>query len=331
MPFESKLFDYNLPKESINQNPYKNPNKSKLLVAESDEIIEFKNISSLIKSPSLFVLNKSTVRNVRIQTKKKTQGTIEIFFLEILGKNIAKCLIRSSDTKKLNKQYDLEIFSFKIIKIINDTFHIHTNKSINEIIDEYGKTPLPPYIEDNSKKYKYYNNQFSDGGFSVASPTAGLHFTNKQINLLENQGHEFVYINLDVNIDTFKPVTAEYLHEHDIHEENYSIENSDFNKILDAKNNNVDIYCVGTTSLRAIESAYLTGNMSGSTNYFIYPDSKINVPNYLITNFHAPKSSLLSIVACIYGDKWKSLYENAIKSGLKFLSFGDAVIFKVHE
>ena len=331
MPFESKLFDYNLPKESINQNPYKNPNKSKLLVAESDEIIEFKNISSLIKSPSLFVLNKSTVRNVRIQTKKKSQGTIEIFFLEILGKNIAKCLIRSSDTKKLNKQYDLEIFSFKIIKIINDTFHIHTNKSINEIIDEYGKTPLPPYIEDNSKKYKYYNNQFSDGGFSVASPTAGLHFTNKQINLLQNQGHEFVYINLDVNIDTFKPVTAEYLHEHDIHEENYSIENSDFNKILDAKNNNIDIYCVGTTSLRAIESAYLTGNMSGSTNYFIYPDSKINVPNYLITNFHAPKSSLLSIVACIYGDKWKSLYENAIKSGLKFLSFGDAVIFKVHE
>ena len=331
MPFESKLFDYNLPKESINQNPYKNPNKSKLLVAESDEIIEFKNISSLIKSPSLFVLNKSTVRNVRIQTKKKSQGTIEIFFLEILGKNIAKCLIRSSDTKKLNKQYDLEIFSFKIIKIMNDTFHIHTNKSINEIIDKYGKTPLPPYIEDNSKKYKYYNNQFSDGGFSVASPTAGLHFTNKQINLLQNQGHEFVYINLDVNIDTFKPVTAEYLHEHDIHEENYSIENSDFNKILDAKNNNVDIYCVGTTSLRAIESAYLTGNMSGSTNYFIYPDSKINVPNYLITNFHAPKSSLLSIVACIYGDKWKSLYENAIKSGLKFLSFGDAVIFKVHE
>ena len=331
MPFESKLFDYNLPKESINQNPYKNPNKSKLLVAESDEIIEFKNISSLIKAPSLFVLNKSTVRNVRIQTKKKSQGTIEIFFLEILGKNIAKCLIRSSDTKKLNKQYDLEIFSFKIIKIINDTFHIHTNKSINEIIDKYGKTPLPPYIEDNSKKYKYYNNQFSDGGFSVASPTAGLHFTNKQINLLQNQGHEFVYINLDVNIDTFKPVTAEYLHEHDIHEENYSIENSDFNKILDAKNNNVDIYCVGTTSLRAIESAYLTGNMSGSTNYFIYPDSKINVPNYLITNFHAPKSSLLSIVACIYGDKWKSLYENAIKSGLKFLSFGDAVIFKVHE
>ena len=331
MPFESKLFDYNLPKESINQNPYKNPNKSKLLVAESDEIIEFKNISSLIKSPSLFVLNKSTVRNVRIQTKKKSQGTIEIFFLEILGKNIAKCLIRSSDTKKLNKQYDLEIFSFKIIKIINDTFHIHTNKSINEIIDEYGKTPLPPYIEDNSKKYKYYNNQFSDGGFSVASPTAGLHFTNKQINLLQNQGHEFVYINLDVNIDTFKPVTAEYLHEHDIHEENYSIESSDFYKILDAKNNNVDIYCVGTTSLRTIESAYLTGNMSGSTNYFIYPDSKINVPNYLITNFHAPKSSLLSIVACIYGDKWKSLYENAIKSGLKFLSFGDAVIFKVHE
>jgi len=331
MPFESKLFDYNLPKESINQKPYKNPNNSKLLIAESNDVIKFKEFNKLIKSPSLFILNKSTVRNVRIETRKKTEGTIEIFILEILGDNIAKCLLRSSDSKKLNKEYDLENFSFKIIKIVNDAFHIHTNKSINEIIEKYGKTPLPPYIEDSSKKYKYYNNQFSDGGFSVASPTAGLHFTNQQIKLLENQGHDFVYINLDVNIDTFKPITAEYLHEHNIHEENYNIDESDFNKIMIAKKQNKNIYCVGTTSLRAIESAYLTGNTKGSTDYFIYPDSKINIPNYLITNFHAPKSSLLSIVACIYGDEWKTLYNNALKSGLKFLSFGDAVIFKVHE
>ena len=134
MPFESKLFDYNLPKESINQKPYKNPNNSKLLIAETNEVIKFKEFNKLIKSPSLFILNKSTVRNVRIETRKKTEGAIEIFILEILGDNIAKCLLRSSNSKKLNKKYDLENFSFKIIKIVNDSFHIHTNKSINEII-----------------------------------------------------------------------------------------------------------------------------------------------------------------------------------------------------
>jgi S-adenosylmethionine:tRNA ribosyltransferase-isomerase len=331
MPFESINFDYKLPKESINQNPYKNPNNSKLLIADTKEIIKFKEFNKIINSPSLFIMNKSTVRNVRIQSKKKTEGTIEIFILQILGNNIAKCLIRSTDRKVLNKKYELENFEFKIIKIENNTFHIHTNLAINEIIDKYGKTPLPPYIEDNSKKYKYYNNQFSSGGFSVASPTAGLHFTNKQIKILKKLGHDFVYINLDVNVDTFKPVTSKFLEDHDIHEEYYNIDESDLNKILKAKNKNINIYCIGTTSLRAVESAYLSGNLNGRTDYFIFPDTKINIPDYLITNFHAPKSSLLSIVANVYGAGWPKLYQYALNSGLKFLSFGDAVIFKVNE
>ena len=194
---------------------------------------------------------------------------------------------------------------------------IYIKKNINKIIDNYGRTPLPPYIEDRSKKYKYYNNQFSDGGFSVASPTAGLHFTNNQINKLKKEGHEFIFINLDVNIDTFKPITSEYIDDHDIHEESYSIANADFDKIIQAKKNGIDIYCIGT--------------LQGRTDYFIYPDTKLNIPNYLITNFHAPKSSLLSIVACIYGEHWPELYKYALKSGLKFLSFGDAVIFNVDE
>ena len=331
MPFKSKLFDYNLPRESISQNPYLNPDDSKLLIAETMQIFTFRDFNSIIKSPSLFILNKSTVRDVRINTKKNTGGSIEIFFLEILDDNIAKCLIKSTDSKKINKSYILDNFQFEIIYIENEIFHIKTDKDILEIIEEFGTTPLPPYIEDNSDKYKYYNNQFSDGGFSVASPTAGLHFSNNKIEELKYAGHEIVYINLDVNIDTFKPVSVEYLEDHEIHNENYNITKSDFEKIIDAKNNNVDIYCVGTTSLRAIETAYLTGDLSGSTKYFIYPDTKINIPNYLITNFHAPKSSLLSIVACIYGQEWPSLYEYALKKGLKFLSFGDAVLFKVHE
>lgn len=331
MPFESKSFDYDLPEAAINQNPYNDPNNSKILDASTKKIIEFSNLTSIIKSPSLFILNKSTVQNVRVLAKKYSGGLIEIFFLEILDDHIGKCLIKSSDRKKLNKIYNLVIFDFEIIDISNDTFNIKTSLPIKEILRKYGKTPLPPYIDDHENKYKYYNNEFSDGGFSVASPTAGLHFSNKLINLLKNEGHQFVFINLDVNIDTFKPVTAKYLEEHNIHEENYFINQSDFNKIMQAKEDGTDIYCVGTTSLRTIETAYLSNKLEGRTDYFIYPDTKINLPDYLITNFHAPKSTLLSIVACIYGEKWIDLYKFALDSNLKFLSFGDAVIFKVNE
>ena len=331
MPFKSEIFDYHLPSESINQNPYKDPNDSKLLIANKRDIITFESLPSIINKPSLFILNKSTVQNVRVKTNKLTGGSIEIFFLEILEDKIAKCLIKSSDKKHLNKQYNLNIFDFEIIDINNDTFHIKTSLNIDEILSNHGKTPLPPYIEDNENKYKYYNNQFSDGGFSVASPTAGLHFTNNLIKQLEKDGHEFVYINLDVNIDTFKPVTSEYLDQHNIHEEKYRILEIDFNKIMKAKELGIEIYCVGTTSLRTIETAYLTNNLAGKTDYFIFPDTKINIPDYLITNFHAPKSSLLSIVSAIYGNEWTELYKHALESGMKFLSFGDAVLFEVNE
>ena len=331
MPFKSNIFDYHLPPESINQNPYKDPNKSQLLIANTRDIITFENLPSIINTPSLFILNKSTVKNVRVKTNKFTGGSIEIFFLEILEDKIAKCLIKSSDKKHLNKQYKLKIFDFEIININNDTFHIKTSLNIEEILSKHGKTPLPPYIEDDEYKYKYYNNQFSNGGFSVASPTAGLHFTNDLIERLKNDGHEFVYINLDVNIDTFKPVTSEYLENHNIHEEKYQILEDDFNKILKAKDLGIDIYCVGTTSLRTIETVYLTNNLVGKTDYFIFPDTKINIPDYLITNFHAPKSSLLSIVSAVYGKEWFDLYKYALDSDMKFLSFGDAVLFEVNE
>ena len=331
MPFESKVYNYNLPKESINQTPYTDPNLSKLLIAESKQIIEFKDINSIIKTPSLFILNKSQVQSVRVVSKKSTGGKIEVFVLDIQSTYIARCLIKSTDKKILNKKYILQNFNFEIIGILNDIYVIKFDTPVKDVIKNYGQIPLPPYIKDDSSKYEYYNNQFAEGGFSVASPTAGLHFTNKQINKLTKEGHKFIFINLDVNIDTFKPITERYLEDHKIHKENYQINKDDFEIILDAKSTNIDIYCIGTTTLRAIESAYTTGELSSFTDYFIYPDTKINIPNYLITNFHAPNSSLLSIVDCVYGSQWKDLYNFAIDSKLKFLSFGDAVLFNVNE
>ena len=323
----SDRFDYTLPSNAISQFPYENPEDSKLLNANTREIFSFSDLPELVQTNSLFILNKSKVKKVRILTSKLSGGKLEIFILKIIDDYTAVCLIKSSDKKNIDKLYKTKDFEFQILMKDEDSFTCKFDINVNELINQYGILPLPPYIKDNPEKRKKYNNEFSDDGFSVASPTAGLHFSNKLINKLE-QSNEFAFINLDVNIDTFKPMKSSNLDDHNIHSETYSISSDDFNKIIDFKNRGKPIYCVGTTSLRAIETAYTTNNLSGTTDLFIKPDTKINIPNYLITNFHAPMSSLLSIVENVYGEHWKELYEYALNNKLKFLSFGDAVLFE---
>ena len=325
---KSSLLNYELPASSINQQPYKNPLDSQLLFADNKEIISFKELPDYVESDSIFVFNKSTVRKVRILTEKNTGGSIEIFITTKLGDFEAICLLKSSDKKNKNKAYQTNLFNFEIQDVLDDAFRCIFDMKIDEIINKYGILPLPPYIKDNPKKRKFYNNQFSDSGFSIAAPTAGLHFTNDLIENLKNKNIKTAFINLDVNLDTFKPVKSENLSDHNIHKEFYSITNTEYNKIISYKESNKNIYCVGTTTLRAIETAYNTENLVGNTDLFILPDTKINLPTHLITNFHAPMSSLLSIVQNAYGDNWKELYKYAIDQGLKFLSFGDAVLFK---
>ena len=323
----SDRFDYTLPSNAINQFPYENPEDSKLLNANTREIFSFSDLPELVQTNSLFILNKSKVKKVRILTTKLTGGKLEIFILKIIDDYTAVCLIKSSDKKNIDKLYKTTHFNFRILQKDEDSFTCKFDENVNDLIKEYGILPLPPYIKDEPEKRKKYNNEFSDDGFSVASPTAGLHFSNKLIDKLE-QSNEFAFVNLDVNIDTFKPMKSSNLDEHNIHSETYSITSDDFNKIIDFKNKGKPIYCVGTTSLRAIETAYRTNNINGVTDLFIKPDTKINIPDYLITNFHAPMSSLLSIVENVYGEHWKELYEYALKNKLKFLSFGDAVLFE---
>ena len=325
---KSSLLNYELPVSSINQQPYENPLNSKLLIADNRQIILFKQFPDYVESDSLFVFNKSTVRKVRILTEKNTGGSIEILITKKLGDFEAICLLKSSDKKLKNKAYKTNLFNFEIQEVLDETFRCIFDIKIDEIINKYGILPLPPYIKDSPKKRKFYNNQFSDRGFSIAAPTAGLHFTNGLIENLKNKNIKTAFINLDTNLDTFKPVKSENLSDHNIHKEFYSIDNTEYSKIISYKESNKNIYCVGTTTLRAIETAYNTENLVGNTDLFILPDTKINLPTHLITNFHAPMSSLLSIVQNAYGDNWKELYKYAIDQGLKFLSFGDAVLFK---
>jgi len=331
MQNETEFYNYFLPENSINQEPYSDPGKSKLLIASDKTIVPFSKIENFIPPNSLLIFNKSKVQKVRIIDEKSTGGNIEFFVLEILSKYTAKCLIKSTDKKTTGKKYFFSSFNVEIINVYPEFFEVKFSENILNLIENIGKVPLPPYIKDESRKYKYYNNQFSNNGFSVASPTAGLHFTNTTIEKLKKSGHEIVFINLDVNLGTFKPITTKYIEDHKIHSEKYNISEKDFLKILNYKKLNKNILCIGTTSLRAIESAFINNQLEGETDLFILPNTKLNLANQLITNFHAPKSSLLSIVHNIYGNKWRELYEFALNKKMKFLSFGDAVLFDINE
>ena len=322
--------DYQLPVESIAQEPYRNPEDSKILDASTKEIYKFLDIDKLIDSKSLLLFNSSQVIDVRIKTRKiKTDGQFEIFILEILGKNTAICLIKTRGKKILNEEILLENFNLTLVSQEKDKFEVIFSMSVLDIIQNYGITPLPPYIADEEHKYKYYKNFFSNKGFSTASSTAGLHFTPNIFKKLTNKGIEIDYINLDIGLGTFKPISTDYVEDFNIHSENYEINKNTFENIVKKKEIGYKIYCVGTTTLRALEYAFINSKLKGSNDLFITKGFKFNIADFLITNFHAPKSTLISIVQAIYGDKWKELYKYAIDRNLKFLSFGDAVLFKI--
>ena len=322
--------DYHLPKSSIAQDPYKNPENSKILDAESMIIHKFENIDNVIPKRSLLVFNNSQVKDVRVKTiKKHTHGNVEIFILKIVDEYSADCLLKFNGKKNIGEEIELEKFSIHIIKNVNDQFRVKFSLPLEQIINSYGSTPLPPYIDDMDYKYNYYNTFFSEKGFSVAASTAALHFTPNLFQQLENYDIDICFLNLDIGLGTFKPISTDYVEDYEIHSEDYEINKATYHEIIAKKKNGYNIVCVGTTTLRTLEHVYKTSTFKGKTNLFITKGFKFNVADYLITNFHAPKSSLLSIVQAIYGDSWKKLYAFALENNMKFLSFGDAVMFKI--
>ena len=321
---------YKLSKDNIAQERYKNPEDSRLLIAETKEIIQFKDLISITSEKAVFVLNKSTVRNVRLKTNKiDSGGKLEIFILNKISDYECECLLNFSGKKTKGLEITTNIVKFKIIEKNNDTYKISTDIKVDTLIENYGITPLPPYIRDDVRKYEYYKTDFSSGGFSVAASTAGLHFNNKMISKLEKQNKIIKYINLDIGIGTFKPIDTSFIEDHKVHNENYFIKKNDYKEILKLKDDGYKIYAVGTTVLRTLETVINTKNYKGSTDLYIKPGYQFKLVDYLITNFHAPNSSLLSIVLSIYGKEWKELYMYAQTNKLKFLSFGDAVLFKI--
>ena len=333
-------FDYHLPNELIANYPLENRSSSRLLVySNSIEHKTFKDIVNYFEKGDLLVVNNTSVIPARIFGKKESGGSIEVMLERIVEDNQALVQIRSGRSPKLGSNIFLDSYKVECIDRKNSFFILQFDRPPLEVFNAIGHIPLPPYIkrpdEDLDKdRYAtvYANRQLQE---SVAAPTAGLHFDNQLLKAIEEIGVQIASVNLSVGAGTFKPVKVENIVEHDIHKEYLEVSDEVIDMIKTTKSLGKQVFAVGTTAARAMETAYIDQTVKGFKGYtklFIYPGYKFKAVDKLITNFHLPKSSLLMLVSAFIGhENMKEIYKTAVSKKYRFLSYGDAMLLNRNE
>lgn len=333
-------FNYNLPPELIAQTPLENRSESKLLILNKNtgERIhkKFFNIVDYLGENDCLVLNDTKVIPSRIYGKKvDTNANIELLLLKEIKPNIWTSLVKPARRVHINDEISFQngLLKAKCISEGEDgerTFELIYEGILLEILEQIGTMPLPPYIKEKLENQDRYQTVYANEYGSAAAPTAGLHFTKELLNELKEKKVKILTITLNVGLGTFRPVSVEKVEDHHMHSEFYSMSDEVANELNNAKKEGRRIICVGTTSLRTLESIYSKyGCFKGvkeNTNIFIYPPYKIKSADCLITNFHLPKSTLIMLVSAFAGkDNIMAAYEEAIKMKYRFFSFGDAM------
>ena len=340
---KTEKFNYDLPEHLIAQYPSIQRADSKLLVAlESIQHQVFKDIENYLDKGDLLILNKTSVIPARLFGEKITGGKIELLLERFLSNHQTLTQIRSSRTPKEGAEL---VFSFqgqRFLATVEDRqdnfFILNWSDDPKSLFEQYGQIPLPPYMNRAAEKLdeERYETIYADPNqkASVAAPTAGMHFDQELLNSLQSKGVEFGYVNLHVGAGTFQPVKTDHIEDHVIHKELVEVNSDLIDQVKRIKANKGKIIAVGTTSVRAIETAFQDepSAFKGETSLFIYPGYKFKVVDHMITNFHLPKSSLLMLVAAFIGyEKMMDIYKTAIEKEYRFLSYGDAMLLKYHE
>ena len=333
-------FNYNLPKELIAQVPIKNRDESRLMVLDrKNKTIEhkiFKDIIDYLEPGDCLVRNNTKVIPARLYgVKEETGANVEFLLLKRVDGDIWEVMVKPG--RKLMPGVRVEfgngLLKAEILEKFEDgnrKVKFEYNGIFNEILNEIGLMPLPPYIHEKLKEKDRYQTVYAKYEGSAAAPTAGLHFTDELFKKLKEKGVEVANVTLHVGIGTFRPVKVENIEEHDMHSEHFYIKAKDAEKINKAKREGHRVIAVGTTSCRVLESiadenGYVK-EVEGDTNIFIYPGYKFKCLDALITNFHLPESTLIMLVSALAGkDFIMQAYEEAVKEQYKFFSFGDAM------
>lgn len=336
-------FDYELPKELIAQTPLEKRDEARLMVLHrSDKTIEhkvFKDILDYLKPGDCLVRNNTKVIPARLYgVKEETGANVEFLLLNRIEGDIWEVMVRPG--KKLMPGVKVS-FGNGILKAeILDKMEGGSRKVkfyyqgiFNEILDEIGLMPLPPYIKEKLEKKEMYQTVYAKYEGSAAAPTAGLHFTKELLEKIKEKGVEIANVTLHVGIGTFRPVKEENIEDHDMHTEHYYIKKEDAEKINNTRKNGGRIIAVGTTSCRVLESVAdengMVKEVEDDTNIFIYPGYKFKCIDGLITNFHLPESTLLMLISALAGREYiLDAYKEAVKQKYKFFSFGDAMFIE---
>ena len=335
-------FNYELPKELIAQTPYDKRDEARLMVLDKKEqTIEhkiFRDVLDYLNPGDCLVINDTKVIPARLYGKKDTGANVEFLLLKRLQGDEWEAMVRPGNKLKVGSRVEFGdgLLKAEILEVMpggNRRVKFEYQGIFNEILDQIGLMPLPPYITETLKDKDKYQTVYAKYEGSAAAPTAGLHFTDELLQKVREKGVEIAKVTLHVGIGTFRPVKVENVEEHEMHSEHFYIKAEEAEKINKAKKNGNKIIAVGTTSCRVLESAAnengMVKEMEADTNIFIYPGYKFKCIDNLITNFHLSESTLIMLVSSLAGrDFIMKAYEEAVKEKYKFFSFGDAMIIK---
>ncbi|MBE5982186.1 MAG: tRNA preQ1(34) S-adenosylmethionine ribosyltransferase-isomerase QueA [Paenibacillaceae bacterium] len=333
-------FYFDLPQELIAQDPLEDRSASRLLVLDKHtgeiEHRHFKDILDYLKKGDCLVINDTKVIPARLfGVKEGTEAKIEILLLKRRENDIWETLVKPGKKAKVGTviSFGEGLLKGTVIDVVeegNRLIQFSYEGIFEEILDQLGQMPLPPYITHQLQDKNRYQTVYAKNEGSAAAPTAGLHFTKELLKKIQEKGVEIAHVTLHVGLGTFRPVKVDEIEAHHMHSEFYIVEEEEARKVNDAKRNGGRIVCVGTTSCRTVESASTQDGIlkagSGWTEIFIYPGYRFKILDCLITNFHLPESTLIMLVSALAGrDHVLHAYEEAVRERYRFFSFGDAM------
>ena len=336
-----KDYDYDLPEELIAQDPLEDRSSSRLMVLDRQtgdvEHRHFTDILEYLHPGDCLVINNTKVIPARLfGVKEDTQAKIEVLLLKRKENDIWETLVKPGKKAKPGTKlvFGDGLLTAEVVDVVeegNRLIQFHYDGIFEEILDQLGQMPLPPYITHQLKDKNRYQTVYAKYDGSAAAPTAGLHFTKELLQKVKDMGVDIAEVTLHVGLGTFRPVKVENVLDHHMHSEFYRIEPEEAEKINAAKKAGKRVIAVGTTSCRTIESAAdENGRLkacSGWTEIFIYPGYRFKTLDCLITNFHLPESTLIMLVSALAGKEHvMAAYEEAVKERYRFFSFGDAML-----
>lgn len=338
-----KDYDYDLPEELIAQDPLEDRSSSRLMVLDRQtgdvEHRHFTDILEYLHPGDCLVINNTKVIPARLfGVKEDTQAKIEVLLLKRKENDIWETLVKPGKKAKPGTKlvFGDGLLTAEVVDVVeegNRLIQFHYDGIFEEILDQLGQMPLPPYITHQLKDKNRYQTVYAKYDGSAAAPTAGLHFTKELLQKVKDMGVDIAEVTLHVGLGTFRPVKVENVLDHHMHSEFYMVSQEAADKINRAKESGHRVIAVGTTSTRTLEAAAdENGRLhetSGWTEIFIYPGYQFKVIDALITNFHLPQSTLVMLVSALAG--WEHVlhaYEIAVKERYRFFSFGDAMLIK---